>query len=246
MSFLFFFFFKQKTAYEIYQCDWSSDVCSSDLVDNDGDLDVFTGRSDSPALQQVETSEIMLNQGDGTFRDATAESGIARAGKGMGSTFADLDLDGDVDLVVVNDRHQNFLYVNDGEGHFTETGVIAEIAFDANGFETGAMGVSTGDVDGDGYPDMLISNMIFEYNALYLNRHDMTFEDATERARMDKPAYETVGWGVILCDFDRDGDLDAFVANGHVQDYIDTFSESIQYAQPNLIFANAGDRKSVV
>ena len=74
-----------------------------------------------------------------------------------------------------------------------------------------------------------------------MNQHDMTFEDVTERAELHEASYETVGWGVNLCDFDLDGDLDAFVSNGHVQDYIDTFSESIQYPQPNLIFANAGD-----
>jgi enediyne biosynthesis protein E4 len=242
---------------------WSASAAFAD-VDNDGHLDLFVAnyldyKTDvQPRRSMLSYKEgyrffpgpydfsgvsnsLFMNNGDGTFRDASAESGIERAGKGMGCSFSDLDLDGDVDLTVVNDRHANFLYKNDGEGHFEEVAVRAQIAFDQNGFETGAMGVATGDIDGDGYPDLLITNMIFEYNAFYRNLHDMTFEDASVRAALDESSYETVGWGVNLADFDYDGDLDAFVANGHVQDYVDTFSESIQYAQGNLLFENRGD-----
>lgn len=196
----------------------------------------FPGPYDFPGV----SSSLYMNNGDGTFRDASAESGIERVGKGMGCSFSDLDLDGDVDLVVANDRHANYLFENDGTGHFAEVAVRAQIAYDMNGFETGAMAVATGDLDGDGFPDLLITNMIFEYNTYYRNLHDFSFEDMTEGASLHEGSYQTVGWGVNLADFDRDGDLDAFVANGHVQDYIDTFSESIQYAQSNLLFENDG------
>jgi hypothetical protein len=255
--------FKDVTVQSGVACNlWSAAASFAD-VNADGHVDLFVSNyldfhvGDQPRRSMLSYKEgyrffpgpydftgvsnsLFINQGNGTFRDSTEESGIQRIGKGMGSTFSDLDLDGDVDLMVANDRHQNFLYENDGDGHFTEASVKAEVAFDMNGFETGAMGVATGDVDGDGYPDMLITNMIFEYNTLYMNRRDMTFEDVTERVALHEGSHQTVGWGVNLWDFDRDGDLDAFMSNGHVQDYIDTFSESIGYAQANLLFANDG------
>jgi hypothetical protein len=233
-------------------------------VDNDGHLDLFVcNYLDFDPLHQPKRSMLSYkqgyrffsgpydfngmenvlyrNRGDGTFEDFSEESGIKREGKGMGCTFSDFDLDGDIDLMIGNDRFPNFLYMNDGTGRFTENGIQANVAYDMDGFDTGAMAVCSGDVNGDLYPDLLITNMVFEYNYLYQNLQDGTFRDITRDAAMDQNSYEFVAWGGLLVDIDLDGHLDVFVANGHVQDYIDTFSESIRYFQPNQILRNNGD-----
>jgi hypothetical protein len=242
---------------------WSVAALFAD-VDNDGLLDLFVcNYLDFDPLNQPRRSmlsykqgyrffsgpydfeglsnNLFKNQGDGTFVDISEPSGIRRVGKGMGCTFSDFDMDGDSDLMVGNDRFPNFLYINDGKGHFTETGITANVAFDMDGFDTGAMAVCAGDVNDDLYPDLLVTNMVFEYNYLYENEHDGTFLDVTRRTALDQGSYQHVAWGGLLLDIDLDGYLDVFVANGHVQDYIDTFSESIHYQQPNQILRNNRD-----
>ena len=242
---------------------WSASAAFAD-VDNDGHLDLFVcnyldfdpdsqprrsmlsykeGYRFFPGPYDFEgvSNTLYHNNGDGSFTDITEQAGMYREGKGMSCMFGDFDLDGDQDLIVANDRCANYFYTNNGDGSFVESGIMANVAFDVDGFDTGAMSVATGDVDGDLYPDLLITNMIFEYNTLYRNGGDGTFADITEQAAFDQNSYEFVGWGAILADFDFDGHLDAFISNGHVQDYIDTFSEAIHYEQPNQILHNQGD-----
>ncbi|MFQ5741296.1 MAG: CRTAC1 family protein, partial [Acidobacteriota bacterium] len=198
----------------------------------------FPGPRDYAAQADV----LYHNNGDGTFTDVTKQAGVFRPeGKGMQPVFADFDDDGDADIYVANDRTPNFLYINQGNGRFEETALTAGVALDENGNETGAMGVTLGDFDADGLADLLVTNMVFEYNALYRNAGDGTFRDVTKQAHIAKKTYPFVGWGTGFFDYDNDGDLDIFFANGHVQDYINVFSESVTYAQPNLLFANRGD-----
>ena len=153
---------------------------------------------------------------------------------------ADFDDDGDVDIFVANDATANFLYRNDGN-RFTEMALEAGIAYDPNGAETAAMGVDIADVDRDGLQDLYVTNMVFEFNNLYRNDGELLFEDVTRSLHLDKDSYRHVGWATRFVDFNHDGDLDCFVANGHVVDYVEGFSQSITYGQQNMLFI--GDTK---
>jgi hypothetical protein len=198
---------------------------------------VFPG----PRDYEGTTNRLFHNKGDGTFEDVSRESGIYMEwGKGMSSVAADYDGDGDYDLFVANDRLPNFLYRNKGDGTFEETGIQAGVAFDEDGDESGAMGSDFADFDGDGKMDLLVSNMIFEYNSLFRNRGDGTFEDIAVNVKLAEDSYRYVCWGTNLIDLDNDGYRDIFLATGHVQDYIDMFSESITYEMPSLLYMYDG------
>jgi len=117
----------------------------------------------------------------------------------------------------------------------------AGVAYDESGNESGAMGVDAGDFDSDGLLDLFVTNFVFEYNSLYRNRGDGTFADATVRAGLALPSYRYVGWGTGFFDYDNDGHLDLFVANGHVHEDMEVLSESVKFGQPNQLFHNEGD-----
>ena len=195
----------------------------------------FPGPRDYDAADDV----LYRNNGDGTFSDVSREAGLVSGGKGLNAVAADFDNDGDQDLFVANDATLNFLYRNDG-GHLTEVAASAGVAVDPQGVETAAMGVDVVDVDADGLLDLFVTNMVFEFNNLYHNLGDLLFEDVTRSLGLDKDNYRHVGWATRFADFNHDGQLDCFVANGHVIDYVEGFSQSITYPQQNMIFL--GDR----
>jgi hypothetical protein len=156
------------------------------------------------------------NNGDGTFTDVSKQAGIANpAGKGLGVTFCDYDGDGDTDIYVANDTVRNFLYRSNGDGTFTDVAYAAGVGFDSNGKPQAGMGTDCADVDGNGHPDIFVTNFSEELNALYQNRGDGTFEDVSATAGMGA-AFLPLGFGTKLYDFDNDGDLDIHVTNGHV------------------------------
>ncbi|MEE9268973.1 MAG: CRTAC1 family protein [Candidatus Krumholzibacteria bacterium] len=227
--------------------------------DGDGDLDLFvanyvkyrpdmkgvhassfskrTGFRFFPGPRDYEAEEDILyrNNGDGTFTDVSEEMGLVSGGKGLTVVAVDLDNDGDQDVFVANDATPNFFYRNDG-ARFAEIALQAGIAYDPDGAETAAMGVDVADVDGDGLMDLYVTNMIFEFNNMYRNQGDLIFEDASRDLGLDKDNYRHVGWATRFVDFNHDGYLDCFVANGHVVDYIEGFSQSITYPQQNMLF----------
>ncbi len=131
------------------------------------------------------------NNGDGTFTDVSKQAGIANpAGKGLGVTFCDYDRDGDTDIYVANDTVRNFLYRNNGDGTFTDVAYAAGVGFDTNGKPQAGMGTDCADFDGNGYPDIFVTNFSEELNSLYQNRGDGTFEDvsADDRDGVELPA----------------------------------------------------------
>ena len=227
--------------------------------DNDGDLDLYVtnylkfrvdiegvnasalskrmGFRSFPGPRDYEAQDDILyrNNGNGTFTDATKEVGLIQGGKGLTVVAADFDNDGDQDIFVANDATPNFFYENNG-GKFTDIALEAGVAFDPDGVETAAMGVDIADVDGDGDQDLYVTNMIFEFNNLYQNQGDLMFVDVTKALRLDKDNYRHVGWATAFVDFNHDGYLDCFVANGHVVDYVEGFSQSITYPQQNMLF----------
>jgi hypothetical protein len=182
------------------------------------------------------------NNGDGTFTDVSKRAGIANpAGKGLGVTFCDYDRDGDTDIYVANDTVRNFLYRNNGDGTFTDVAYAAGVGFDPNGKPQAGMGVDCADYDGNGYPDIFVTNFSEELNALYQNRGDGTFEDVSANVGMAS-AFVPLGFGTKMFDFDNDGDLDIHITNGHVIDNVKLYQPNLSYAQKDLLFENIGGK----
>ncbi len=171
--------------------------------------DAFPGPLAYPAQADV----VYANNGDGTFEDVTESAGVAGlAGRGMSLAAADFDDDGDTDLFVANDATVNFLLLNDGHGHFSETGLVAGVAMSENGEQTATMSSTVGDVSGDGHADLLVSDT--SYGAYYRRIGPALFVDDVMGSGLARLSGQYVSWGQTLLDYDNDGLLDLFVVNG--------------------------------
>ena len=186
-----------------------------------------------------------LNRGDGTFERASLASGLddPQGQFGLGALFANLDGDGLPDLFVANDSTPNLFYRNLGNGVFEELGLLSGLAFNAHGVEQAGMGVAAGDYLNQGRLSLYVTHFSEEYNTLYRNEGGLNFSDVTTRSGLDRPTLPYVGWGTLFADFDNDGWLDIFVANGHVFPNVDQLQESsvAPYRQQSLLFRNLGD-----
>lgn len=225
-------------------------------VDLDGDLDLYVAnyvrlvekqcvRNDTLAVYcgpesfDTEDDVLYLNRGDGRFADATSQSGLVPGrAKELGALFVDVDDDGDVDLFVAGDRTSNLLYENEG-GRFTETSLVAGVAYNEAGKAEAGMGVAAGDVDDDGRADLFVTNFQWESNTLYRNEGGGFFVDTTAAAALASPSVPYMGWGTAFLDYDNDGDRDLFVANGHLDDNVELY-DRCTYAQRNQLFSNDG------
>ena len=242
---------------------WSTGAAGGDY-DLDGDLDLYVANYvdfDPDSVAHLGTrwkgvpafvgplglrplpDRLYRNEGD-RFTDVSAPSGVSDVapGYGLGVLFADLDLDGDADLYVANDSSPNFLFRNDSHGRFSEKGLGARASHGAMGNAQAGMGVAAGDYDGDGSPDLLVTNFDDDYNTLYRNRGSGSFEDVSFAAGLAQAGLPFVGFGAAFLDFDRDADLDIFVANGHVYPQIDTSGTNSAYAQADHLFENVSSR----
>ncbi len=180
------------------------------------------------------------NNGDGTFTDVSAETGIAEhTGKGMGIAFADFDGDGWVDVFVANDTTPNFLFRNLAGKAFEEIALAAGVAYDPSGKALSGMGADFRDLDNDGRPDIWHTAVEHETFPLYLNRGDGMFQNATVRSGLQKPTWNMSGWSNGVADFDNDGWKDLFVARSNVLDNIASLTNR-QYPEPNAVFRNLG------
>lgn len=205
--------------------------------DNDGYQDLYFVNG-APGSSNV----LYRNNGDGTFTDVSVKAGIANpAGKGLGVTFCDVDDDGLVDIYVANDLVRNFLYRNNGDGTFRDIAYAAGVGFGGDGKPQAGMGTDCGDVDGDGRPDLYVTNFSEELNALYVNRGRGLFEDATIRLGL-RSGYGPLGFGTKLFDMDNDGDLDIHVVNGHIVDNIELYGTGVTYRMKDLLYENVGGR----
>ena len=202
---------------------------------------VYCGPGGMPGTGDV----FYRNEGDGSFTDATVASGIDAANDyyGLGVTPLDYDGDGDLDIYVTNDATPNVLFQNEGSGTFTEVGLFAGVAFNGDGDEEAGMGVDAGDYDDDGDPDLHVAHFFSETNTLYRNEGDGSFTDATIVAGLAGPTRNKVGFASKFLDYDNDGDLDLFVANGHVYPHISLIPAGSTYRQPNQLFRNDGGGK---
>ena len=215
----------------------------------------------NPHVFEPQDNVFYRNNGEGTFTDLTAELQVeAHGGRSLQAIFTDFDLDGDLDLYIANDTTANFLYRNNGDGTFTNQSADSWAA----DFR-GSMGLATGDYDNDGDLDIFISHWIDEENALYSNLwkeqerinatdagHDtlspiqskgdgkpIRLVDESYSAYLGEESVKYIGWGTDLFDYDNDGDLDIFVANGSTFQHLDKPESLI--AQKDQLFRNDGE-----
>ena len=245
---------------------WSTSATFFD-ADQDGDLDLFatrylaweparerqcfslTGVVDfcSPKNYDAPTTDLFFrNSGHGTFTDESAAAGFTTArGNGLGVVADDVNGDGRADLFVANDGTPNHLWINAGGGRFTESALPWGVAIDQDGAPKAGMGVHAADVDDDGDNDLLVMNLDTESDSYF--RHDRSFfVDATTTVGLRVPSRRFTRFGVALVDFDNDGRLDLYEANGRVGLQGETFAAD-PYAEPNLLFRGlAGPTFAVV
>jgi hypothetical protein len=194
-----------------------------------------------PKVYSPKASSIFHNNGDGTFNDVSKDSGIAgHLGKSWGVVATDINNDGLMDLWVANDTVANFLFINRGNGKFDEIATTAGVAYSADGKARSGMGVDSADFDQDGWMDLFVSNLDRELFALYKNNHDETFDDVALPTGIGKATRFMSGWGLKFLDYDNDGDLDLFLANGNPDDLISSLHGEVTYEEPLMLFHNTG------
>ena len=243
---------------------WSTGCAFFD-ADGDGDLDLYVANYLTASWAEVLGAErtrlwrggpkVMFgptglpaaadvfyrNEGKGGFSDSTRASGLAtpEAYYGFGVLAADYNRDGLVDLYVANDSNPNLLFRNQGGGHFDEVGLASGVALSADGREQAGMGVDIGDFDADARLDLVVTNFAHDANTLYRNLGDGLFEDVTQPAGLYSRTFKRLGWGVSFLDSDLDGDLDLFVANGHIFPQVDQHPQLREsFRQKNQLLIN--------
>lgn len=207
----------------------------------------FTGAAKGyphPANFAASTDLLYRNDGQGTarhFTEITAEAGLLmKGGRSLGVVAADLDDDGWPDIYVANDAVVNFLFLNNGDGTFRETGVTSGVAYGQDGQREAGMGVDAADYDRDGDLDLTVCNFQGEPNSIYHNQGNGFFLSHMYSSGVGLASLPYLAFGTNFLDFDNDGLSDLFAATGHVLDNIELFDQSTTYPQRNLLFRNEG------
>ena len=251
---------------------WSSSATWGDY-DGDGWLDLFVAGyvhfdtaamlSGKPAAKctfrstQVmcgprglvgEPDHLFHNNHDGTFTDVSAKAGVAdkSAYYGLAALFIDVNNDGKPDLLVADDSTPNYLYLNRGDGTFEDASLVSGYALNEGGRETASMGIATGDMDHKGNVDVYHTTFSDDYNPLYRNDGTANFTDVSFQEGIAEPTIPFLGWGTQFLDYDNDGWLDLFVANGHVYPEVDKQGWGTTWAQRPLLFHNVSGKLKLV
>lgn len=184
------------------------------------------------------------NLGNGKFEDATAKAGLFdNSSKSLGVAVLDVNGDGWPDLIIANDTQPNKLYVNNTKGGFTESAVSAGLAFSEDGVARAGMGVDAADYDHTGRPSIVIGNFANQMLALYHNEGNGLFVDEAPRSEVGRKSLLTLGFATLFFDYDNDGWIDIFVANGHIENEIERIQKRVKYAESPHLFHNQGKGK---
>jgi hypothetical protein len=232
--------------------------------DKDGRLDLFVGNyvqwspaTDlycsldgtnksycTPETYKGTASKLYHGLGGGRFEDVSRKAGVADpTSKALGVAILDYDMDGWPDIFVANDTQPNKLYRNNRNGTFSEEGVAAGVAYSEDGVARGAMGVDVGDYDGSGRPHLLVGNFSNQMLALYHNEGTKLFVDEAPTSTVGRTSLLFNAFGVFFVDYDLDGKLDVFAANGHIEEAIGKVQPKVKYEEPPLMFRNVGKGK---
>jgi len=255
--------FEERTRQAGLEADgWSTSAAFADY-DGDGNLDLYVARYVDfsldnhkfcgnqakhikaychPDVYEPVPGILFRGKGDGTFEDVTRDAGVLveDEGKGLGVVWGDYDNDADLDLYVANDSMRSFLFRNEGNGRFTDVTLLSGVGYSEDGKTQAGMGTDMADYDGDGFLDITKTNLDFEYNSMYRGGALGIFSDESYESGVAEVSLNFVGFGTFFFDFDNDGLLDIFVANGHIIDNIHLFNSVSTYREPNFLFHNQG------
>jgi hypothetical protein len=183
------------------------------------------------------------NNGNGTFTEVAKAAGVDDAQRffGLTAVWSDFNHDGRLDLFVANDGEPNYLYRNDGKGHFTDVALDAGVAVNLDGSEQANMGVALGDYEHKGLFSIAITHFSEEYAALYRNNSGLNFTDVSYPSGIARATTKYVGWGDAFFDLDNDGWPDLIMVNGHVYPQVDTRDIGTVFREPKLLFLNQHD-----
>ena len=239
---------------------WSASAAFLDY-DRDGDLDLFVanyldftvagnkvcadplGARDycGPRAYRPAPDRLYRNDGGGRFSNVTESAGISKAdGNGLGVAAGDYNGDGWPDLYVANDATPNQLWINRKDGTFSDEGLLSGAALNAAGNPEGSMGIASGDADGDGDEDLFVTNLVGETFVLYRNDGKGNFEDVRVEAGLSAPTAAFTGFGTDWFDYDNDGWLDLFIANGAVNVIEALRGQPLPFRMRNQLFRNTG------
>jgi hypothetical protein len=198
----------------------------------------------SPMAYQAIPSRLFRNLGNGKFVDVTESSGIGSAyGPGLGVICMDFNGDGLIDIYVANDTAQNLLWLNQGNGTFKESGLDLGLALSADGLPKAGMGLTADDIDNDGHLEVLVTNLNREGVTLFRSDKQGMYDDDTAQYRLAQSTFGYTGYGVGFFDYDNDGLMDLFIANGAMTIIDSMQNNSNPYAQRNQLFHNEGEGK---
>ena len=207
-------------------------------------LDGATKSYCTPESYKGQISRLYRNAGGGKFEDATQKAGLADPGsKSLGVAVLDYNSDGWPDLFVANDTQPNKLYRNNRNGTFAEEGVSAGVAFGEDGVARGAMGTDAADYDRSGRQHLLVGNFSNQMLGLYHNEGNSLFVDEAPRSTVGRASLLSLTFGLFFFDYDLDGFMDIFAANGHIDEEIGRVQPKVQYKQPPLLLRNMGKGK---
>jgi hypothetical protein len=242
--------FSTSAAWVDYDKDGALDLVVANYVQWTPETDIYCaldGKTKSyctPEAYKGTSVRLWHNNGNGTFSDVTQKAGLYdSSSKSLGVLAFDANLDGWTDILVSNDTQPNKLYMNNGNGTFSEKGVPSGIAYNEDGVARAGMGVDAGDYDRSGYPSVVITNFSNQMLALYHNEHNGLFVDEAPQSDVGHDSLLTLGFGCFFFDYDLDGWLDLYVANGHIEDAIERVQPRVHYAEPPHLFHNGGNGK---
>jgi len=237
--------FSTSAAWVDYDKDGRLDLFVANYVQWSPQTDIFctldgTNKSYcTPESYKGASARLWRNRGDGTFEDATVKAGLFdNTSKGLGVAVLDANQDSWPDLLLINDTQPNRLYINNRNGTFNERGILSGIAYSEDGVARAGMGVAAADYDRSGYPSVMITNFANQMLALYHNEGNGLFVDEAPRSEVGRSSLLTLGFGCFFFDYDLDGWLDVFVANGHIERDIERIQSRIKFAQPPHLFRN--------